>query len=249
MKPPNLDDELDISTTTAAQKKRASKAANSPTKLTAEALAGSVLSPKNKKTTKKVQIALPGQQNAGTLTRVNTKGNLQGQTSVKGGGRATSVIGGVDMNMTARSMISRKSSAMPVDPYFEKTVEDMDKMIDATWRKCEKEQKKLNRLQRKNDRPSIAIKQEMMDIKREVRKHETALQEYRDVKESKIPYWEKLKDHCADSPYYKFSIQRMIQGGMKSVCDTQNEELSVVKEGLCEKQRDRRRFEAELVRR
>ena len=148
--------------------------------------------------------------------------------------------------MTARSGFSRKSSAMPVDPYFEKTVEDMDRMIDQVWRKCTVEQKKLTRLQRKNERPSIAIKQEMMEIKKEVRRYEATLQEYRDVKEGKIPYWEKLKDHCQDTPYYKFTIQSMFHKGMMHHCSVQLDEQKVVKEGLYEKERDRRRNEAEI---
>jgi hypothetical protein len=92
----------------------------------------------------------------------------------------------------------------------------MDKLIDVVWRKYDKEQKKLTRMLKKNERPSVAIKTEMMELRKKVREYEGELNEYRSIKENKIPYWDKLKDHCSHTPYYKFSVQSMLAKGMKS---------------------------------
>ena len=76
------------------------------------------LSAKKPKAPKKVQINLPGKSTTPTtLTRVDTKSNFNNQNKV---------------STTSLNLKSQRSASKTVivDPWEEKTVEDMDKLID-----------------------------------------------------------------------------------------------------------------------
>ena len=172
---------------------------------------------KTSATPKKVKIDLPAGKGSSTSTRAATPG--------------VNVTGGSVMN---RSFVSQKSSytAKVVDPWAEKTVEDMDRLIDVAFRKSTIEHKKFDRLRaRAGKKPSMVMKEQMVELRKEIRKTDVELTEYREVKETKIPYWDKLKDHCSATPYYRFTINKMFHTGLLHAVDIKLDEEKVIGEG------------------
>lgn len=133
-----------------------------------------------------------------------------------------------------RSFVSGRSSKteVVVDRFAGKTVEDMDRLIDAAFRKSNIEHKKFDKLRNKSGkRPSVAAKGDMQEMKKEIRKLDADLAEYREVKENKIPYWDKLKDHCSQSPFYRFTINKMLHNGIDHAVSIKMDEENVIQEG------------------
>jgi hypothetical protein len=75
--------------------------------------------------------------------------------------------------------------------------------------------KKLKKVMRKaGDRPGMAIRIEIKATKLELREIEKFIDKLKAVKESKVPYWEKLRDHCKETPFYKLTLGKMIHGSV-----------------------------------
>ena len=113
-----------------------------------------------------------------------------------------------------------------VSPYAKKSREDIDRLINEAERKFSTQTTLWKKMMKTcGSRPSGAVKTEMMDLKKELKTLEEKLELYRRVKEEKIPYWEKLKDHCSATPFYKYTIAKMMRGGVQAASQNSTEKL------------------------
>ena len=102
---------------------------------------------------------------------------------------------------------ARSHKSEPVDPWADVTVEQIDKMINEKRAEIRMKEKKKATLKKNSKAPPQKLKKEIEPIDNEIRVLNAKIEELLIVRDSKIPFYEKLPKDCT---YYKHFIQQQV---------------------------------------